>query len=120
METIGSGAVSNIFQEALEADVLFVIGSNTSENHPVTASYFKQATEQGVKLIVLDPRQPLLADYATHYVRFKPGTDVALINGLMHIILRENLQDEAFIRARTENFTALRETIEKYSKTDQN
>lgn len=115
METIGSGAVSNIFQEALEADVLFVIGSNTSENHPVTASYFKQATEQGVKLIVLDPRQPLLADYATHYVRFKPGTDVALINGLMHIILRENLQDEAFIRARTENFTALRETIEKYT-----
>ncbi len=115
METIGSGAVSNIFQEALEADVLFVIGSNTSENHPVAASYFKQATEQGVKLIVLDPRQPLLADYATHYVRFKPGTDVALINGLMHIILRENLQDEAFIRARTENFTALRETIERYT-----
>jgi formate dehydrogenase major subunit len=115
METIGSGAVSNIFQEALEADVLFVIGSNTNENHPVAASYFKQATEQGVKLIVLDPREPTMADYATHYVRFKPGTDVALMNGLMHIILRENLQDDSFIEARTENFPELRETIARYT-----
>lgn len=115
METIGSGAVSNIFQEALESDVLFVIGSNTNENHPVAASYFKQASERGVKLIVLDPRRPPMADYADYYVRFKPGTDVALLNGIMHIILREHLHDEDFITSRTEDFNDLQKTVEKYT-----
>ncbi|MBI4552845.1 MAG: formate dehydrogenase subunit alpha [Candidatus Latescibacteria bacterium] len=114
METIGSGAVSNIFQEALDADVLLVIGSNANENHPVAATYFKQAAKRGVTLIVMDPRRPPLANQATHYVRFKPGTDVALLNGLMHVILRDGLHDDAFVRERTENFEALREMVQQY------
>lgn len=114
METVGSGAVSNIFQEALETDVIFVIGSNTNENHPVAATYFKQAAMRGVKLIVLDPRRPPLADQATCYVRFKPGTDVALLNGIMHVILKEGLHDEAFIRDRTENFEAIKDLTARY------
>ena len=114
METIGSGAVSNIFQEALDTDVIFVIGSNTNDNHPVAATYFKQAAQQGVTLIVLDPRRPPMADHADYYVRFKPGTDVALLNGLMHVILRDGLHDDAFIRDRTENFESLKELVNSY------
>ncbi|MEE2709284.1 MAG: formate dehydrogenase subunit alpha [Gemmatimonadota bacterium] len=114
METIGSGAVSNIFQEALDTDVIFVIGSNTNENHPVAATYLKQAAQQGVTLIVLDPRRPPMADQADYYVRFKPGTDVALLNGLMHVILRDGLHDDAFIRERTENFESLKELVNSY------
>jgi formate dehydrogenase major subunit len=114
METIGSGAVSNIFQEALDTDVIFIIGSNTNENHPVAATYFKQAAAQGTKLIVLDPRRPDMADLADHYVRFKPGTDVALLNGFMHVILRDGLLDEVFVRDRTENFEALRSVVKEY------
>lgn len=115
MEGVGSGAVSNIFQEALEADCVLVIGSNTVENHPVAATYFKQAAKQGTTLIVMDPRRPLLANHAHHYVRFKPGTDVALLNAMMHVLLREGLVDQQFIDSRTENFDALRKTIKRYT-----
>ena len=114
-EAIGSGAVSNAFQEVLDTDVIFVIGSNTEDNHPVAATYMKQAAQKGIKLYVLDPRRPTIADHATRYVRFKPGTDVALLNGLMHVILREGLQDDAFIADRTEKIEALAESVRSYN-----
>ncbi|MXY50712.1 MAG: formate dehydrogenase subunit alpha [Gemmatimonadetes bacterium] len=114
-EAIGSGAVSNAFQEVLETDVIFVIGSNTEDNHPVAASYMKQAVARGVRMIVLDPRRPTIADHATRYVRFKPGTDIALLNGLMHVILREGLQDRDFIARRTERFEALEPFLARYT-----
>lgn len=114
-EAIGSGAVSNAFQEVLDTDVIFVIGSNTEDNHPVAATYMKQAVQKGIKLYVLDPRRPTIADHATRYVRFKPGTDVALLNGLMHVILREGLQDDAFIADRTEEIEALAESVRSYN-----
>lgn len=115
MEGIGSGAVSNIFQEALESDCVLCIGTNTVENHPVAATYFKQAAKRGVKLIVMDPRRPALANHAWRYVRFKPGTDVALLNGMMHVIIREGLIDRPYIRQHTENFDALRATVRHYT-----
>ena len=114
MENIGSGSVSNPFSDVLLSDVALVVGSNTTENHPVAATFIKQAVKRGTTLIVMDPRRPDLARNADHYVRFKPGTDVALFNSLMHVILAEGLQDDAFIAARTEGFEALRETVEKY------
>src|SRR5712691_2380920 len=114
MEQIGSGSVSNVFADVLLSDVAIVVGSNTTENHPVAATFIKQAAKRGTTLIVIDPRRPDLARNADYYVRFKPGTDVALFNSLMHVILEEGLQDDAFIAARTEGFEALRETVEKY------
>src|SRR5207245_340182 len=104
MECIGSGSVSNPVADVAQAEVCLVIGSNTSENHPVASTFIKQAVRRGTTLIVMDPRRPSLARQAHHYVRFKPGTDVALLNSLMHVVLREGLQDDAFIQARTEGF----------------
>ena len=114
-EAIGSGAVSNAFQEVLETDVIFVIGSNTEDNHPVAATYMKQAVDRGARMTVLDPRRPTIADHATRYVRFKPGTDIALLNGLMHVILKEGLQDGDFIENRTERFHVLKPSLERYT-----
>jgi formate dehydrogenase major subunit len=114
METIGSGSVSNPFADVALADVCLVIGSNATENHPVAATYIKQAAKRGTTLVVADPRRPSLARQAAHYLRFKPGTDVALLNGLMNVILAEGLHDPAFIAARTEGFEGLRETVAHY------
>ncbi len=114
METIGSGSVSNVFADVLLTDVALIVGSNTTENHPVAATFIKQAARRGTKLIVIDPRRPDIADHADLYIRFKPGTDVALFNSIMHVILAEGLQDDAFIAARTEDFAALRVLLEQY------
>ncbi len=115
MEQIGSGSVSNPFADALETDAIFIIGSNTTHNHPVAASFMKQAAKAGTTLIVADPRRPEMADHADYYLRFNPGTDVALINGLMHVIIREGLYDEQFIEERTEQFDQLREAVQHYT-----
>src|SRR5712691_7448281 len=114
MEMIGSGSVSNVFADVLLSDVAIVVGSNTTENHPVAATFIKQAAKRGTKLIVIDPRRPDLADRADHYVRFKPGTDVALFNSIMHVVLAEGLQDDAFIAERTEEFEAVRDMVRQY------
>src|SRR5207237_4790060 len=110
-ETLGSSSVSNPFVDVQYADVCIVIGSNTTENHPVAATFIKQAVKRGTTLIVMDPRRPDLARHADYYLRFKPGTDVALFNSLMHVVLEEGLQDDAFIEQRTEGFEALREPV---------
>ncbi len=114
-ETIGSGAVSNVFGDIQYADVAIVIGSNITENHPVAATFFKQAAERGTTLIVIDPRRPALADHAQYYISYKPGTDVAFLNGLMHVIIAEGLTNADFIEKRTQNFAALKETVKHYT-----
>ena len=91
METIGSGAVTNLFGDVQFADAALIIGSNTPENHPVAATFMKQAAKRGTTLIVIDPRRTELHRRATHSIQFKPGTDVALLNSMMQVIIAEGL-----------------------------
>lgn len=113
----GSGAMSNTMDDiAKQAEALFVIGSNTTEQHPVFGSMLRQAVHQrGAKLVVADPRKIDLAEFATLHLCHKPGTDIALINGIMHIIIENNWHDEAFIHTRTEGYEALSKSLEKYN-----
>ena len=114
METIGSGAVSTTFRDIENSDVALLTGTNTTSNHPVAATFFKQAARRGCKLIVVDPHRPDIADHAYRYVRIRPGTDVAFYNGVMHEIIRRGLVDRGFVEARTEGFERLRATVEAY------
>ncbi|MDF3350239.1 formate dehydrogenase subunit alpha [Sulfitobacter sp. KE34] len=106
MENVGSGAVTATFNEIENADVAIVIGANPVENHPVAATYFKQFTKRGGKLIVMDPRGQGLRRFASHMLQFRPGTDVAMLNAIMHVIVEEGLYDEQYIKAYTENWEA--------------
>jgi formate dehydrogenase major subunit len=107
MECIGSGAVTASFMQVEHAEVALLVGCNPAVNHPVAATFFKQAARRGTKLIVLDPRGQVLADHAWRMLRFTPGTDVALLNAMLHVIVTEALHDESFIAARTTGFEAL-------------
>ncbi len=99
-----------------DSQCIFIIGSNTTENHPVIGTKIRRAKRQrGVKLIVADPRRIDISSYADLHLRHQPGTDIALLNGLMHVILRENWQDDDFIRDRTEGFEELKAVLEKYT-----
>jgi formate dehydrogenase major subunit/formate dehydrogenase alpha subunit len=101
---------------AEESQCIFIIGSNTTEQHPVIGTKIRQAKRRrGAKLIVADPRRIDITDYADLHLRHKPGTDLALLNGLMHVILGEGWQDEAFIAERTEGFEELKAVVEKYT-----
>jgi formate dehydrogenase alpha subunit len=101
---------------AEESQCIFIIGSNTTEQHPVIGTKIRRARRhRGVKLIVADPRRIDIAEYADLHLRHKPGTDIALLNGLMHVILREGWQDEQFITGRTEGFEEFKTLIEKYT-----
>lgn len=114
--TFGSGAMTNSIQEFEDAEVFFVIGSNTTEQHPMIASRIIQAVRQNsAKLIVADPREIKLAKLANLHLKHKMGTDVALLNGLMHIILEEGWEAKEFIKSRTENFEALKDIVTKYT-----
>ena len=104
MGSFGSGAMTNSIPEIADADCILVIGSNTTEQHPLVSSRIMEAKEKGAKLIVADPRDIALADFADVYLRQKPGTDIALLNGLMNIIIDEGLIDQEFIAQRTEGF----------------
>jgi formate dehydrogenase major subunit len=115
LEGIGSGAVSNPVMDVLKADVVLLIGANPVVNHPVAATWIKNAAKRGTKLILADPRRSELARHATHYLQFKPDTDVALLNAMMHVIVHENLVDPAFIAERTEGYAALAKNVEGYS-----
>ncbi|MBT6158092.1 MAG: formate dehydrogenase subunit alpha [Planctomycetaceae bacterium] len=111
METIGSGAVTNVFADVARADVALLTGTNTASNHPVAATFIKEATRRGTKLIVVDVRRHELADFATHFAQIKPGTDVAFYNGVMHVLIAEDLIDHDFIDTRSTNFEALRDLL---------
>jgi formate dehydrogenase major subunit len=115
LEGIGSGAVSNPVMDVLEAEVVLLIGANPVVNHPVAATWIKNAVKQGTKLILADPRRSELARHATHYLQFKPDTDVALLNAMIHTIVEEGLADEAFIADRTSGYEALKENVAQYS-----
>ena len=115
LEGIGSGAVSNQVADVANADVIVVIGANPTENHPVAATFIKNAARAGKTLIVMDPRATDLARDADYFLQFKPDTDVALLNAIMHSIIRQNLTDAAFIEKRTEGFDALRRSLEAYA-----
>ena len=108
MEGIGSGAVTAPFTEAMNAEVIIVIGANPTENHPVAATYFKQAAKRGATLIVMDPRGQALKRHATHMLQFRPGTDVAMLNGIMNVIVSEGLFDTQYIQAHTSGFAQLK------------
>jgi len=117
--SFGSGAMSNSMDDvAQKAEAFFVIGSNTTEQHPVFGTMLRQAVRfRGAKLIVVDPRRIDLCDFATLHLQQKPGTDIALLNGLMYIILDKELEDKAFIAERTENFDEFKATIMQYPPT---
>jgi formate dehydrogenase major subunit len=115
LEGIGSGAVSDVFAHAGLADVILLTGCNPTTNHPVAATFFKQAVKRGgAKLVVVDPRRPDIADLATHYCPIRNGTDVAFYNAVMHVLIAEGRTDTDFITARTENFEALRAAVANY------
>ncbi len=108
LENVGSGAVTATFNEIENADVAIVIGANPTENHPVAATYFKQFVKRGGKLIVMDPRGQGLKRHAAHMLQFRPGTDVAMLNAIMHVIVEENLFDAQYIAGYTENWEAMK------------
>jgi formate dehydrogenase alpha subunit len=114
--SFGSGAMTNSIAELENSDCILVTGSNTTETHPVIATRIKRAVRLNNKaLIVIEPRRIDLVKHATLWLRQRPGTDIAVFNGLMNLIIQENLQDQAYIDERTENFPALREIVAKYT-----
>ena len=115
MEGIGSGAVTAPFTAAADAEVIIVIGARPTENHPVAATFFKQAAKRGARLYVMDPRSQFMARYATKMLQFNPGRDVAMLNALLHTIIEEGLYDRQYVQAHTEDFEKLREHIRDYA-----
>ncbi len=115
MEGIGSGAVTAPFTAALDADVIIVIGARPTENHPVAATFFKQAAKRGAQVFVMDPRGHQLGRHAAQVLQFSPGRDVALLNALLHTIIEEGLTDRQYVQAHTEDYEKLREHIRDYS-----
>ncbi|WP_152205295.1 formate dehydrogenase subunit alpha [Marinobacter changyiensis] len=111
MECLGSGAVTASFMQALQADVAILIGCNPAVNHPVAATYFKQAARNGTKLIIIDPRGQALDAYAWRSLRFSPGGDVSLLNAMLNVIISEKLFNQAYIDAHTEGFEALAASV---------
>ncbi len=107
--------MTNPIADIDQAELLFLIGTNTTEAHPVIGYRMLRARRRGARLIVVDPRRTELAELADHWLQIKPGTDIALLNGLMHIILAEGLEDRQFIAERCENFEELRETVMRYT-----
>lgn len=114
--TFGSGAMTNSIDELEYTDLILATGTNTTENHPVIGIKVKRAVKQhGTKLIVIDPREIDLVKYADIWLRQNPGTDVAVFNGLMNVIISEGLQAKEYIDQRTEGFNALKEVVAKYT-----
>ena len=115
---MGRGASSNSIPEIENARFLFVIGSNTTEAHPVLALRIKKAVRDGGTLVVADPRKIWLTKLAKRHLQLRPGTDVWLLNAMMHTILAEGLQNEEYIREYTDDFEAVREVVMRYSPED--
>ncbi len=108
--------MTNTIADIETADVILITGSNTTENHPVLSTFIKRAVKfRGAKVIVVDPRRIKMTEFATLWLRPNLGTDVAWINGLMHVILKEKMHDTAFIESRTEGFEAFAKMLEKYT-----
>ncbi len=115
LEGVGSGAVSATFNECKNSDVIIVIGANPTENHPVAATFFKQAAKRNAKLIVMDPRGQALKRHAWRMLQFKIGTDVAMLNGILNTIVTENLYDQQYIQTYVEGFEQFKEHIKDFT-----
>ena len=115
LEGIGSGAVSNPVMDVAKAEVVIVIGANPTVNHPVGATWIKNAVKGGTKLIVMDPRRSDLARMAHRFMQFKPDTDVAMLNAMMNVIVSEGLVDENFIASRTIGYEELKANVASYT-----
>ena len=115
LETIGSGSVTAPFYEVEHSEVIIVIGANPTENHPVAATFFKNAVKKGSKLIVMDPRGQALRKHATHMLQFKPGADVAMMNSIMNVIVEEGLYNSDYINEHTLGFENLKKEIKSYT-----
>lgn len=115
LECLGSGAVSNPVADVAMAEVIIIIGSNPTVNHPVGATFMKNAASRGAKIILIDPNRSAIAKYASHVLQFRPDTDVALLNGIMHTILEENLQNDGYIAKYTEGFEQMWQHLKDYS-----
>src|SRR3954470_6220091 len=114
-EGVGSGAVSTTYGDIINAEVAILAGTNTTANHPVASSFFKQARRRGTKLIVVDPRRERIADHADVYCQIKPGTDVAFYNGVMHEVIRLGLVDREFVASRTSGYGELAKLLREYT-----
>jgi formate dehydrogenase major subunit len=110
-EGIGTAAVTAPFTAAKDAEVIIVIGANPTENHPVAATFFKQAAKRGAKLIVMDPRGTAMKRHATHMLQFKPNKDVALLNAMLNVIVTEELYDRQYVQAHTTDFEQLKQHV---------
>ena len=115
LEGVGSGAVSNQVNDVQHAELIFLIGSNPTANHPVAATWMKNAVKRGARLVLADPRVTDLGRHAWRVLQFRPDTDVAMLNALIHTIIEEGLADERFVADRTSNFEALRESVRRFS-----
>ncbi len=115
LEGIGSGAVTAPFAACAESDVIVVIGANPTVNHPVAATFIKNAVKRGATLIVIDPRGQALSRHARYHLRFRPGTDVPLLNALIHTIIAEDLYDPSYIDSHTEGYEDLRAKVAAFS-----
>ena len=115
MEGVGSGAVSAPFTAADDSDCIMTIGCRPEQNHPVAATFFKQAAKRGAKLMVFDPRKQGLMRHATHPVVFEPGRDVPMLNAMIHTIIEEDLYDSQYVQANVDGFEALAEKVKEFS-----
>ncbi|MFO1340275.1 MAG: formate dehydrogenase subunit alpha [Burkholderiaceae bacterium] len=115
LEGVGSGAVSNPVGDVAHAELIIVIGANPASNHPVGATWMKNAAQRGTKIVLADPRRTDLARHAWRTLQFRPDTDVALLNAMLHTIIEEGLTDPAFIAARVDHFEALRDSVKAFS-----
>ncbi len=115
LEGVGSGAVSNPVMDVEHAELVIVIGSNPTANHPVAATWMKNAAARGTRFVLADPRRTDLARHAWRVLQFKPDTDVAMLNAMLHVIVTEGLVDEAFLRERADNYAALAANVQGYS-----
>lgn len=109
--------MTNSVNEILDEDLFFIIGSNTTEAHPIIGNKMKQALLRGAKAIVVDPRRTEIASMADYHLKLNSGTDAALINGLLHIIIKEGWMDEDYLEARVDGLDAVKEVVEKYDPT---
>ena len=115
LEGVGSAAVTATFNECKNSDVIIVIGANPTENHPVAATFFKQAAKRGAKLVVMDPRGQALKRHAWRMMQFKNGADVAMLNAMLNVIVAEKLYDQQYIQTYVEGFDAWKENVKDFT-----
>lgn len=113
--SLGSGSMTNPIESLLHSDLIMIIGSNTTEQHPVVSFYVMEARRNGAKIIVMDPRRTQIAEIADLHLQMRPGTDIALLNAILNVVIREGMIDEEFIRSRTDGFDEVHDRVAEYT-----